>query len=178
VQIKSEEEEITMRAVGLSITLCLVLVFLTIAWSAPGQPGAAPAPASSFCAPLAQRLGGIPVPNGPVCDVVVVRKAPIIRGSEGMNLNQFTLMNSVLEFMMKPGTATNEVNVMGDFALLETEMNNVLGLIKGFGWVVTGIHNHMIGENPKTIFVHWEASGNLDTIANQANQAFQRTSIK
>src|SRR5687768_7377907 len=115
------------RAVVLSVALCTFLMFLMILpRSAPSQATAAPtpAPASSFCAPLAQRLGGIPVPNGPVCDVVVVRKAPMIRGTDGINLNQFTLMNSVLEFMMKPGTA-NEVYVMGDFALLETEMNGV-----------------------------------------------------
>ena len=157
-----------------AIALCVVIMFVTIlSGSAPGQP----APASSFCAPLAQRLGGIAVPNGPVCDVVVVRKAPIIRGHEGMNLNQFTLMNSVLEFM-RPSASANEYYVMGDFALLETEMNAVLNTIKGFGWTVTGIHNHMIGENPKTTFVHWEATGNLDTLVTQANQAFQRTSIK
>jgi hypothetical protein len=167
------------RAVGVFVALGMVLVLLTIARGAPSPPAApAPAPASSFCAPLGQRLGGIPVPNGPVCDVIVVRKAPMIRGTDGMNLNQFTLMNSVLEFIMKPGTTTNEVYVMGDFALLETEMNGVLGVIKGFGWNVTGIHNHMIGESPKTTFIHWEASGTLDRIVEQANQAFQRTSIK
>lgn len=142
------------------------------------SPRGTPPPASTFCAPLAQRLGGIPVPNGPVCDVVVVRKAPVIRGSDGMNLNVFTLMNSVLEFIMRPGGALNEGYVMGDFALLETEMNPVVTLIKGFGWTVTGVHNHMIRETPKTTFVHWEARGNLDTIVTQANQAFQRTSIK
>ena len=154
--------------------LFMALVFIAISTvSAPAQP----APASSFCAPLAQRLGGLGIPNGPVCDVVVVRKAPIIRGHEGMNLNQFTLMNSVLEFM-RPSASANDYYVMGDFALLESEMNAVLTTIKGFGWTVTGIHNHMIGENPKTTFVHWEATGNLDTLVNQANQAFQRTSIK
>jgi uncharacterized protein DUF1259 len=178
-QIARDEVSSMARTIVVSVALCALLVFLAI-WprAAPGQPTAAPAPASSFCSPLAQRLGGIAVPNGPVCDVVVVRKAPMIRGTEGMNLNQFTLMNSVLEFIMKPGAAANEVYVMGDFALLETEMNPVLGLIKGFGWTVTGIHNHMVQETPKTTFVHWEASGNLDTLVTQLNQAFQRTSIK
>ena len=49
----------------------------------------------------------------------------MIRGSDGMSLNQFTLMNSVLEFT-KPGGSANDVDVMGDFALLETERNPVL----------------------------------------------------
>jgi hypothetical protein len=101
----------------------------------------------------------------------------MVRGSDGMNLNQFTLMNSVLEFI-KPGTSANDVYVMGDFALLETELNGVLDQITRYGWTVTGNHNHMINETPKTTFVHWETKGNLDTIVNQINQAFQKTSIK
>lgn len=67
---------------------------------------------------------------------------------------------------------------MGDFALLETEMNNVLAVVKDNGWTVTGIHNHMINETPKTTFMHWEARGNLDTLIDQANAAFNETSIK
>ena len=94
-----------------------------------------------------------------------------------MNLNQFTLMNSVLEFT-KTGPSPNDVYVMGDFALLETELNNVLALIKQYGWTVTGNHNHMILETPKTTFVHWETRGNLPTLISQINQAFSKTSIK
>lgn len=145
------------------------------------------------CKDIADSLGGIPVPNGPVCDVVVVRQSPQIVGSDGMNLNKFTLMNSVIEFTAIPGNATipsggedgqpavssqQQVYAMGDFALLETEMNNVLAVVKDNGWTVTGIHNHMINETPKTTFMHWEARGNLDTLIDQANAAFNETSIK
>jgi hypothetical protein len=141
------------------------------------------------CQDIANRLGGIPVPNGAVCDVVVVRQSPQIAGADGMNLTQFTLMNSVLEFIAAPSNATaatgnattgssQQVYVMGDFALLETEMNDVLAVVKDNGWTVTGIHNHMINETPKTTFMHWEARGNLDTIIDQANAAFDQTSIK
>ncbi|MEO9363913.1 MAG: DUF1259 domain-containing protein [Nitrososphaera sp.] len=139
------------------------------------------------CSDIASRLGGMPVPNGPVCDVVVVRQSPQIIGSNGINLTQFTLMNSVLEFTAAPSNVTTgggqqptsqQVYVMGDFALLETEMNGVLAVVKDNGWTVTGIHNHMINETPKTTFMHWEARGNLDTIIDQANAAFNETSIK
>lgn len=136
-----------------------------------------PVPASDYCADLASKLGGLPIPNGDVCDVVVVRKSPIIEGQGNMNLNRFTLMNSVLEFS-KTGRSNNEVYVMGDFALLETEVNNVLSVITRNKWTITGMHNHMILESPKMSFVHWEAQGNTDTIVDQANQAFAQTSIK
>jgi hypothetical protein len=134
-------------------------------------------PASGYCGDLANRLGGLPIPNNDVCDVVVVRKAPTIKGSNGMNLNKFTLMNSVVEFT-KSGMPNGQVYVMGDFALLETEMNNVLRVVASNKWTVTGIHNHMINESPKTTFMHWETQGNTDTVVNQINQAFAQTSIK
>jgi hypothetical protein len=99
-------------------------------------------------------------------------------------------MNSVLEFLVMPSNATTssgnstttsaseQVYVMGDFALLETEMNDVLSVVKENAWTVTGIHNHMINEMPKTTFMHWEAQGNINEIVDQANQAFAETSIK
>lgn len=127
------------------------------------------------CTAIANELGGLAVPNGPVCDVVVVRQDPQITGDNGVNLNQFTLMNSVLEFFV---TDDNEVYVMGDFALLETEMNDVLTVVKDNGWTVTGIHNHMINEDPKTSFMHWEVQGDPATIIENANEAFEQTSIK
>ena len=141
------------------------------------------------CQAIATELGGIGVPSGNVCDVVVVRQAPQVTGHNGLNLNQFTLMNSVLEFLVMPAnattssgnsttTASEQVYVMGDFALLETEMNDVLSVVKENGWTVTGIHNHMINETPKTTFMHWEAQGIINEIVDQANEAFYETSIK
>lgn len=141
------------------------------------------------CQAIATELGGIGVPSGNVCDVVVVRQDPQVTGHSTLNLNQFTLMNSVLEFVVMPAnattssgnsttTASEQVYVMGDFALLETEMNDVLSVVKENGWTVTGIHNHMINETPKTSFMHWEAQGNINQIVDQANEAFAETSIK
>jgi hypothetical protein len=142
------------------------------------------------CQAIATELGGVGVPSGNVCDVVVVRQAPQVTGHNGLNLNQFTLMNSVLEFLVMPANATTssgnstttsaseQVYVMGDFALLETEMNDVLSVVKENAWTVTGIHNHMINEMPKTTFMHWEVQGNINEIVDQANQAFAETSIK
>ena len=142
------------------------------------------------CIAIATQLGGISVPSGNVCDVVVIRQAPQITGHNGLNLNQFTLMNSVLEFLIMPANATTssanstttsaseQVYVMGDFALLETEMNDVISVVKENAWTVTGIHNHMINEMPKTTFMHWEVQGNINDIVDQANQAFAETSIK
>jgi hypothetical protein len=141
------------------------------------------------CPALGKTIGGIPVPNGNVCDVLVVRKSPQIMGHNGLLMNQFTLMNSVIEFLplaagmrnastTTSSTSNQSVYVMGDFALLESEMNPVLLTIKQAGWTVTGIHNHMILESPKTSFMHWETQGNLNTIISQIKDALAKTSIQ
>jgi hypothetical protein len=134
------------------------------------------------CPGLGQTLGGVSVPSGSVCDVVVVRKTPEIIGHNGLVLNKFTLMNSVLEFMAANTTSQSPSNqsvyVMGDFALLESEMNPVLQVLTEAGWTVTGIHNHMILESPKTSFMHWETQGDLNTIIGQIKNALAETSIQ
>ena len=136
------------------------------------------------CPVIGKTLGGISVPSGNVCDVVVVRQTPEITGHNGLVLNKFTLMNSVIEFMAtnttssSQSTANQNVYVMGDFALLESEMNPVLQTITKSGWTVTGIHNHMILESPKTTFVHWETQGDLNAIIGQIKDALAQTSIQ
>jgi hypothetical protein len=157
------------------IVIAAIMVLLTGISVASAQN--APIPASDYCTDLSNRIGGLAIPNGDVCDVVMVRKSPIIKGKDDMNLNRFTLMNSVLEFT-KTGMSKNEAYVMGDFALLETELNNVSKVVTNNGWTITGIHNHMIMETPKTTFLHWETTGDINTLVDQINQAFAQTSIK
>jgi hypothetical protein len=140
------------------------------------------------CPEIGKTLSGISVPSGNVCDVVVVRNTPEITGHNGLVLNKFTLMNTVIEFIATNTTtnttsssqspANQNVYVMGDFALLESEMNPVLQILTKSGWTVTGIHNHMILESPKTTFVHWETQGDLNTIIGQIKEALGQTSIQ
>lgn len=147
------------------------------------QPNTSPAiNMTQQCPGLGKTLGGISVPSGNVCDIVVVRKTPEIMGDNGLVLNKFTLMNSVMEFTPTNTTSTSPSNqsvyVMGDFALLESEMNPVLKILTQAGWTVTGIHNHMILESPKTTFMHWETQGDLNTIIGQIKNALAETSIQ
>jgi hypothetical protein len=34
-------------------------------------------------------------------------------------------------------------------------------------WTIAAVHNHMIQEKPKMIFVHWSAQGDLNAITSQ-----------
>ena len=43
-------------------------------------------------------------------------------------------------------------------------------------WTIAAVHNHMIQEKPKMIFVHWSAQGDLNTITNQIKDVLLRVS--
>jgi hypothetical protein len=49
--------------------------------------------------------------------------------------------------------------VVGDFAVLEGELQLVLKTLRGAGINIVAIHQHMIGENPRMIFLHYYGRG-------------------
>lgn len=55
--------------------------------------------------------------------------------------------------------------VMGDLVLTGNEVNPVLKALVDHGIVVTAIHNHMIGEKPRLVFVHFWANADAETLA-------------
>jgi Domain of Unknown Function (DUF1259) len=65
------------------------------------------------------------------------------------------------------GTGNQTVFVMGEFALLEPQLIPMVKAAVGFNWTIAAVHNHMVLEKPKMMFVHWSAQGDLNTITNQ-----------
>lgn len=47
----------------------------------------------------------------------------------------------------------------GDFAMLESEVQPVLKALRAAGINITAIHNHMIGEYPRIVFLHFWGTG-------------------
>jgi hypothetical protein len=45
--------------------------------------------------------------------------------------------------------------VDGDFAMRETELQNVLKTLRTAGINVVAIHQHMVGEEPRIMFLHY-----------------------
>jgi hypothetical protein len=134
---------------------------------------------SRDCSTIAANIGGQSVPRRDVCDVLILRQSPqIIMQSTNMSLNKFSSTNSLVEFMAMNTTkgasssSTNpKVLVMGEFGLLEPQLAPMLKAANSYNWTVSAIHNHMVLEKPKLIFVHWSAQGNLNTITTQIKNA-------
>lgn len=56
--------------------------------------------------------------------------------------------------------------VDGDFVMFENELQSVLKALRGAGINVVAIHNHMIGESPRTVFLHYWGVGSTRALAN------------
>jgi hypothetical protein len=141
------------------------------------------------CSAIASNIGGIAVPNPDVCDVLILRQAPVIIGPGNMNMNKFSTINSIVEvasvsdLMTKSsgggggsttagGSSANNTNaqnvfVMGEFSLLEPQLVPMVKAAVGSNWTIAAVHNHIVQEKPKMMFVHWFAQGDLNTITNQ-----------
>jgi hypothetical protein len=55
--------------------------------------------------------------------------------------------------------------VVGDFAVLENELQTVLKTLRGANINIVAIHQHMTGENPRMIFLHYYGRGKALALA-------------
>lgn len=55
--------------------------------------------------------------------------------------------------------------IEGDFAVLEVELQGVLKSLRASGIAITTIHNHMVGESPKIVFLHYWGEGRASDLA-------------
>jgi hypothetical protein len=74
----------------------------------------------------------------------------------------------------KTGTG-DEAVTMGDLVLLETEVEPVLDELETGGFEVLAIHNHLIGETPHVLYVHFHGHGDPATLAKTLKAALART---
>ncbi len=159
--------------------------------SSNGSQGSVSVGSKLNCQSIASTIGGIVVPNpSKICDVLIPRQAPTILGPGNMNMNKFSTINSIVEVAsvsdsmtkqsgkaagndMTEGstssdnTSSHKVFVMGEFSLLDPQLVTMVKAAVGYNWTIAAVHNHMVLEKPKMMFVHWSAEGDLNTIINQ-----------
>jgi hypothetical protein len=68
--------------------------------------------------------------------------------------------------------------VDGDFAMLEGELQGVLKALRGGGIDVVAIHNHMTGETPRIVFLHYWGIGRSEALAGTLKAALAKTRPK
>ncbi len=55
--------------------------------------------------------------------------------------------------------------VDGDFAMYERDLQGVLKALRGTGIEIVAIHNHMIGEAPRVVFLYYWGIGPTSRLA-------------
>jgi hypothetical protein len=60
---------------------------------------------------------------------------------------------------------SDDALVVGDFAVLENELQTVLKTLRGANINIVAIHQHMTGENPRMIFLHYYGRGKALALA-------------
>lgn len=61
--------------------------------------------------------------------------------------------------------SADSAHVAGDMAMLEPEVNSVIRALRKNNLEVVAVHNHMLGENPRVIFLHYYGRGAASTLA-------------
>jgi hypothetical protein len=78
----------------------------------------------------------------------------------GVTLKRGFALGSYAAFM----PAGDRAMVMGDLALTEAEVTHVLTNLQQGGPAITALHNHLVGEQPKVMYMHYEGLDN-DAVA-------------
>jgi hypothetical protein len=68
--------------------------------------------------------------------------------------------------------------VDGDFAMLESELQGVLKALRAAGIDIVAIHQHMTGEQPRMMFLHYWGVGPAEDLARGLRRALDRTSTR
>jgi len=102
---------------------------------------------------LGSMAGGVFHINVPRNDIHVAAMGAAIPGYMGMN----TPLNFQLE--------GNNAAINGDFILRPAEVNPVIKVLRANGIEIASVHNHMLDEEPRLIFMHFWAYGDAINLA-------------
>ena len=160
------DEATLARAVG--------KVFAAIGQTAKGTAGPPEAgidPAASTLDPklIERALGRTGQMTNGVFRVVVGRSAEMDGHTVGADMG----VNTWAAFAGSNGKAV----VDGDFAVREGELQGVLKALRGAHINIVAIHQHMTGERPRTLFLHYWGVGQAEDLARGLKAALERTAV-
>jgi hypothetical protein len=132
----------------------------------------APPPAIDLdTAQIDQILGAKGNNNGGVYAVNVPRRDPITE--QGMAVGA-PIMGGATAINFQP-TGGGKAAITGDYALIGSEVSEVVKTLRMNGIDVTAIHSHMLTEEPRIIFLHFWANDDALKLAKGLRAALDKT---
>lgn len=121
-----------------------------------------------LCTQFGKILGGeSEIEEGPVCFVTrMTNLRTTILGRRSLSpLVQMQMFS--FESLDKSGRAL----CLGETAVLQNQVNRLVSNLRKRGIKVTALHNHWLKENPRIIYVHWEAVDNPLVFARKTKES-------
>ena len=139
--------------------------------TAPAAPSPPP-PIDLDTAALDQTLSAKGANNGGVYQFSIPRAEPI--KDNGMDIPP--PMGSANAINFQP-TGGGKAAITGDFVLIAKEVNPVLRALRDHGIEVTGLHNHMLDDQPRLFFMHFWAIDDAKKLAEGLKAALAQINI-
>jgi hypothetical protein len=98
--------------------------------------------------------------NGPTYKYTIGRNDLKVMAM-GVEMTATIGLNSWASFAGKPDNA----HIAGDMAMLQNEVNNVIRALRKHNLEIVSVHNHMLGDNPHIIFLHYYGRGPATVLA-------------
>ena len=111
-------------------------------------------------APIDQALGRSGQKTGEVYKVSFPR-TDVHVSVHGVAIKPGLALGSWAAFL---GTDDNAM-VMGDLVLLESELNPVMAKLRSSGFEISAVHNHLLEETPRVMYVHYMGHGPAEQLA-------------
>jgi len=121
--------------------------------------------------PVEQALGrsGALLPDGVY--KVAFPRSDLTVTADGVTIKPALALGGWAAFRESGGRAM----AMGDLVLLETEVNPVISALQEGGIEQSAIHNHLIGESPHVLYMHFEGHGTAVALARTLHNALAKT---
>jgi Domain of Unknown Function (DUF1259) len=121
--------------------------------------GVTPAPIDQALGRSGQKIGDVYRVGFPRTDLHVSVK--------GVAIKPGLALGSWAAFL---GTDDNAM-VMGDLVLLEEELNPVMAKLRASGFEISAVHNHLIEETPRVLYMHYMGHGPATQLATSLRAA-------
>jgi Domain of Unknown Function (DUF1259) len=137
----------------------------------PPTPPAQPPAIDLDTAQIDQIIGAKGANNGGVYAVNVPRRDPITE--QGLAVGA-PIMGGATAINFQP-TGGGKAAITGDYALIGSEVTEVVKTLRANGIDVTAIHSHMLTEEPRIIFLHFWANDDALKLARGLRAALDKT---
>jgi hypothetical protein len=163
------KEGVVMSAKFHPVLLVLLLSSLT-AWSQAPKATKAPATADWKDVDTAMGRAGQDQPDG-------THKYALPRKDMSVSVNGVQIKAGLALGSWVAFKATSQGNAMamGDLVLAEDEVAPVMVELQSGGIDITALHNHLLGETPRVMYMHIHGMGNAANLAKAIHQAIAKT---